>query len=57
MSSNFINWLLGIGPNQFTPEQQLPHPPKEDKQKTYKTDDDEYKNYTQDSTSLGPPRC
>jgi len=40
MSSNFINWLLGIGPNQFTPEQQMPHPPNDDKEKTYKTDDE-----------------
>jgi len=54
---NFINWLLGIGPNQFTPEQNMPHPPRDDKKNEKKSDDYDDKNYTNQSTGLGPPRC
>ena len=56
MSNNFINWLLGIGPNQFSIEQQLPHPPKL-KDEDNEEDHDEIKPIDPNSTCLGPPRC
>ena len=50
---NFINWLLGIGPNQFTPEQQMPHPPKDYDEDDFMPKDDDDDDIP---TNLGPPR-
>lgn len=53
---NFINWLLGIGPNQFSIESQQPYPPKQKEEPKTKTNDEEH-DTNPDHTSLGPPRC
>jgi hypothetical protein len=50
---NFINWLLGIGPNQFTPEQQMPHPPKDYDEDDFMPEDDDDDDIP---TNLGRPR-
>jgi hypothetical protein len=55
MRDNFINWLLGIGPTQFSIEQQLPCPPKKDDEP--KKHDDKKLDTNPDHTALGPPRC
>jgi len=55
MSDNFINWLLGIGPNQFTPEQQMPYPPKENKEGDKNVTNKTKPNDPNDS-ALGYPR-
>jgi hypothetical protein len=54
MRDNFINWLLNIGPTQFSIEQQLPHPPKDEHEPKKK--DDQKKDTNPDYTCLGPPR-
>jgi hypothetical protein len=55
MSDNFINWLLGIGPNQFTPEQQTPSRPKESKDRD-KNEADTTKPNDPNDSALGRPR-